>query len=169
MTNSRYELLMLAVPEITQDELADLEKQIVDLIKERKGTLLSFERWCKLQLADPVRKHEYGVYILMRFEVPHAQGLNEEIRSFLRIKFDTIIMRNLLSALEGDSLEYKRPRSLEEAPVSENGSLLKSKRVEGLISAVDSQRTRKDGVLAAPPELEAMAEDESHDEMDATV
>lgn len=141
----KYELLILAAPEITQDETKDLEKQLEALIKERKGSSSSFERWGKYRLAYPVRKNEYGVYFLARFEVPETDNLNKDIRSFLRIKFDTAVMRNLLTALPAQApFEYHRPRSLEEAAPSES-SLLKTKKIEGLISAVDVTRgSRKD-------------------------
>lgn len=145
----KYELLILTVPEITQDETKDLEKQIETLIKDRKGNFVSFERWGKYRLAYPIRKNEYGVYFLVRFETPETANLNNDIRSFLRIKFDAVVMRNLLTALPANaSFEYHRPRSLEEVAPNES-SLLKTKKVEGLISAVDVTRgPRKDATRA---------------------
>lgn len=41
----RYETLLLAVPEITKDETSSLEKQVDQLIKKAKGSVISFERW----------------------------------------------------------------------------------------------------------------------------
>lgn len=134
----RYELLMLATPEITQDETKELEKQLSALIKTRKGSVVSFERWGKYRLAYPLKQGEYGVYFLLRFEVADLNNLNHDIHSLLRVRFDNIIVRDMLTALEADMpLDYKRPRSLEEAPAGEEGSLLKNKKVEGLIAAVD--------------------------------
>lgn len=149
-TPQRYELLILTVPEITQDEAKDLEKQVESLVKEHKGTITSFDRWGKYRLAYPVRKNEYGVYFLARFETPESANLNNEIRSLLRIKFDAVVMRNLLSVLSSDAPHnYIRPRSLEEAAPNESSSLLKNKKVEGLISAVDVTRgSRRDAARA---------------------
>ncbi len=41
----KYEILMLAVPEVTQDEITGIQKHIDDAIKKSKGALISFERW----------------------------------------------------------------------------------------------------------------------------
>ena len=143
-TLRRYELLILTVPEITQDETKDLEKQVASLIKDRKGVASSFERWGKYRLAYPVRNNAYGIYFLARFDVPDAINMNSDIRSLFRIKFDAVVMRNLVSKLdENQPLEYHRPRSLEEAPTGEPASLLKNKKVEGLISAVNATRSTK--------------------------
>lgn len=134
----RYELLMLAAPEITQDETKELEKQLSTLVKGHKGSVISFEKWGKYRLAYPIKNGEYGIYFLLRFEVADHINLNHDIHSLLRVRFDNIVLRNVLTALDMDEpLDYKRPRSLEEAPAHEEGSLLKSKKVEGLIAAVD--------------------------------
>ena len=64
----RYEALMLAVPEITQDEVKNLESQFEGAVSGSKGAMLSFERWGKYRLAYPVKKNEYGVFFLARCE-----------------------------------------------------------------------------------------------------
>jgi small subunit ribosomal protein S6 len=134
----RYELLLLTTPEITQDEAKELEKQIGALIKAHKGSVISFDKWGKYRLAYSIKTGEYGIYFLIRFEVADPNNLNHDIHSLLRVRFDNIVLRNVLTVLNVDlPLDYKRPRSLEEVPTSEEGSLLKSKKVEGLIAAVD--------------------------------
>ena len=135
---SRYELLMLATPEITQDETKELEKQLTNLIKNRNGSVISFDRWGKYRLAYPVKKSEYGVYFLIRFDVQNVENLNQEIHSLIRVRFDNIIVREVLTVLEEQSsLDYKRPRSLEEAPSAEEVALTKGRRSEGFMSAND--------------------------------
>jgi small subunit ribosomal protein S6 len=166
---SRYELLLLTVPEITQDEAKDVEKQITQLIKEHKGTIASFERWGKYRLAYSVGKNDYGVYFLARFDVPGLPTLNKDLQSLLRIRFDTIVVRNLLNKLDiNASATYKRPRSLEETPQEEGTSILKNKKVEGLISAVDSLRgpRRKQNNEEEPADIET-AYDIEEDEREA--
>lgn len=116
---ARYEVLILAVPEITQDETKDLEKHIEKVILEEKGSVISFERWGKYKLAYPVRKKEYGVYFLSRFSIPKNETLLREITNVLAVKFETVVMRSAISALnDTTSLEYQRPRSLEEVPLA---------------------------------------------------
>ncbi len=65
----RYEALMLVIPEITHDEAKALESQVESVVKNGGGATLSFERWGKYRLAYPVKRNEYGIYFLVRFEV----------------------------------------------------------------------------------------------------
>jgi ribosomal protein S6 len=125
----RYEVLILAAPEITQDESKELEKHLEKIVNSKKGEVLSFEKWGKYRLAYPVRKNEYGVYFLMRYQVLKESGiLNKEIGTTLSVRFENFIMRGVVTALtEEGSLEYQRPRSLEELPLATDTSLKNSR------------------------------------------
>jgi small subunit ribosomal protein S6 len=119
----RYEALMLTVPEITADEVKTIESQLDRVVKESKGTVVSFERWGKFRLSYPVKKNEYGVYFLVRFEAEASHPLVENIEALLSVKLHELIMRNMVSRLDSKaSLAYSRPQSLEEAPVQQVGS-----------------------------------------------
>lgn len=117
---SRYEALILTIPEITQDETAQLEKALDQTIIKSKAVTVSFERWGKYKLAYPVKKNEYGVYFLTRFETEHAPDETiSEIKALFRVKLHTLVMRHMISVLDIEgSLAYDRPLSLEEAPES---------------------------------------------------
>lgn len=120
----RYETLLLTVPEITQDEAAAIEAQVQAIVREHKGTMLSFERWGKMLLAYPVQDKEYGVYFLARFEVAqeHVQALLEAIKMLLAVKLNEAVMRYMVNRLDvAGSLEYQRPESLEDAPSKPEG------------------------------------------------
>lgn len=135
----RYELLLLATPEITKDEATDLEKQIDRCIKKADASMISFERWGKYRLAYLVQKHEYGVYFLTRFEgIPDKMaGLLSDIRSLLKLKLGSIVMRDILTLLPLDrSLAYQRPESLEEAPSQDVDSFLRKNKMNGLLTSV---------------------------------
>ncbi|MGB8366858.1 MAG: 30S ribosomal protein S6 [Candidatus Babeliales bacterium] len=146
MTLQRYEVLLLTVPEITSDESKDLEKQLNKLVKDVKGSVISFDRWGKYRLVYPVKKNDYGVYYLFRFEVPQnaevPQSNDEfiqEIKTLFKVKLNNIVMRSLFTHLEAKaSLAYQRPKSLEEVPVRDVETFLKENKMEGLLSAVDS-------------------------------
>jgi len=143
----KYEILMLAVPEITQDEIAGIQRHIDDAINKSKGGLISFERWGKYKLCYPVQKNSYGVYLLTRFELPAGSTALNDLKSLFSIKLHNVVMRHMTSKLEADqSLEYHRPKSLEETPdASDARSTIRDhKKIEGLISAVDSSFSRND-------------------------
>lgn len=141
----RYEALILAVPEITADESSMLESQFQDVVSKNKGDMLSFERWGKYRLAYEVRKNEYGVYYLTRFEVPSEQKSSEileKLRQFFAVKHNEIIMRHMFARLdENGSLEYKRPESLEEAPRRDVGTFLKENKMTSLMKEGKSARS----------------------------
>ncbi len=138
--NQKYEVLMLAVPEVTQDEIKNIEKQVDTAVSKAKGNILAFDRWGKFKLAYPVRRNEYGVYFLARFEVPNGHNMANEIRQLFKVKLDDVVMRHVVSRVEGDSLEYQRPKSLEETPTSRDmNTFLKENKMEGLLSTVDAK------------------------------
>lgn len=119
----RYEALFLAVPTITAAETAAIESQFAQLVKSLRGTLVSYERWGKYRLAYPVKKHEYGVYFLTRFEVQPADkaALLDAVRTFFAVKHNELVMRSVIEVLDFNaSLDYLRPESLEEAPARES-------------------------------------------------
>ncbi len=144
----RYETLMLMVPEATNDELAHLEAQLDKTVADAKAQLLSFERWGKYRLAYPVRKNDYGIYFLMRFEgeKPACNQVIDEFKSLFGMKYIDLVMRHLLRCLDPKgSLEYQRPESLEEAPTRDVDSFLRRNKMRGLI---DKGHPSK-GMLAA--------------------
>ena len=132
----RYEVLILTVPEVTQDESKQLETDLDALVVAEKGSVLSFERWEKYKLTYPIRHNDYGVYFLIRFE--SSKALTKQIDELFRIRLNNFVVRHVVTALEGTSLEYQRPKSLEEAPESRDmDSFLRKNKMQGLLSSVD--------------------------------
>ena len=116
----QYEALLLTVPEITGDEVKHLENQIDKVIKSGTGSIVSFERWGKYRLAYDINKNDYGVFFLTRFELPESKNAINDLKTLLKVKFNNVIMRDMISVLDPKRpLTYQRPRSLEEAPARE--------------------------------------------------
>ena len=162
----RYEFLILTVPEITQDETASLEKDLDGLARSAKGATISFERWGKYRLCYPVRKNDYGVYFLARFSVPTGTKLLDSIRDFFTIRMNDVVMRHSLARLEADaSLEYQRPRSLEESPASRDvSSFLRENKMEGLLATASKQDSSEE---ASDVLLDEDAGQDDQDELSA--
>lgn len=130
----RYETLILATPEITNDEAATIEKAIAAAVNNAKGGVISFERWGKYRLAYPIDKQEYGVYYLARYEVSkeNTPALSKEVAELLAVRFNTVVMRSMTTQLDAKrGLEYTRPQSLEEAPEVDTSSFLKEHQMGG--------------------------------------
>ena len=53
-----------------------------------KGKVVSFDRWGKYRLAYPVQKNDYGIYMLVRYELPReaVEDAFKELDTFFRIK-----------------------------------------------------------------------------------
>src|SRR5689334_9090300 len=99
----KYEALLLTIPEITGDEAKNLEMHLDKAVKAGAGSTLSFERWGKYKLAYDINKSEYGVYYLMRFEVPKKTTAIKDIKTYISLKLNNIVMRDMISALDEKS------------------------------------------------------------------
>ena len=138
----QYEVLLLTVPEITGDEVKHLETTLDKAIKTGTGSTISLERWRKYKLAYDINKNEYGIFFLMRFEVPQGTTIVNDMKTLLKVKLNNVIMRDMISVLDPKApLTYQRPRSLEEAPTREAESFPRDK-----ISNFFSSHDDKDGI-----------------------
>ncbi len=118
----RHEVLVLAIPEITQDESKTIEAQIEQVINAAKASIISFERWGKYRLAYTVNNNEYGIYFLVRFESIDPRQALKGLQTLFTVKLNDLIMRTMFARLDGrTSLAYQRPPSLEEAPTQREG------------------------------------------------
>lgn len=141
----RYETLILTVPEITKDEEASLKSYLEKMTKQASGSIISFERWGKYKLAYPIRKNDYGVYYLYRYEVAddNCGALAKEIDAYFKLKLINLVVRSMTSSLPMNaSLAYQKPDSLEDAPSHDVDSFLRENKMEGLLSAVPSSESR---------------------------
>lgn len=132
----RYETLYLAVPELTADEATTIEGSLDKVIQEYQGKMLSHDRWGKYRLAYPIRKNEYGIYFLARFDVSEdkAFALNEAIKNLFQVKNTELVMRHVVVKRDpAESLEYTRPESLEEVPTRDVDTFLKENKMTGLL------------------------------------
>ncbi len=168
----RYEELLLTTPEITGDEAKKCEDVFDKSIQAQKGSIISFECWGKYKLSYPVKKNDYGIYFLVRFEIPQGTSVIQDIKAIFVLKLNTVVMRNIFTRLdENQSLAYQRPKSLEEAPSRDVESFLKENKMSGLISSVESSERpsgKEKAAEASPksvqPQEEIMQEKEQGSE-----
>ncbi|MFA6066621.1 MAG: 30S ribosomal protein S6 [Candidatus Babeliaceae bacterium] len=145
----RYEVLLLTVPEITADETTGIESYLSKTLTDKGAQPTSFDRWGKYYLAYPVRKNDYGVYFLMRFECSDERHkeIIDAVRVACAVKFADLVMRHMIVHLEErDSLEYQRPESLEETPSRDVDSFLKENKMTGLMGKPGRSRHNNDAL-----------------------
>lgn len=141
----RYEVLLLTVPEITQDESQKIQDLFSKAIRKAKGEMTSFDRWGKYRLAYLVRKNEYGVYFLVRFNVAieERDALLDDLRDIFVFKCNNLIMKHMFQRLdEKAAVEYKRPESLEDNPQDLN-DFLKKNEMSGLLKKNPARQTQE--------------------------
>lgn len=132
----QYETLILAIPEITLDESKQLEKQLDALWQKAAVGKISFERWGKYRLAQPVNKNNYGVYFLARYEVDPSRKseILAEMADYLTLKASELVMRFMTSVIDTrKGLEYAKPLPLDEA-VRDIDKFLKDNKLDSMVS-----------------------------------
>lgn len=124
----RYEVLFLTISEITEDESKNIQSLFSKIIQDAKADIISFERWGKYKLAYTIKRSEYGVYYLARFEtnIENKAEVLKNIRNLLAIKLNNLILKYYIQKLPYGFLEYKRPASLEESSYEVNSLLKKN-------------------------------------------
>lgn len=137
----RYETLMLARTEITNDELNSIESRFEELAKQGGGSVVNFDKWGKHRLAYAVEKHAYGVYILVRFDLnAHNEKLSttlQDVETFMRVKCNEIIMRHVTVRLDAKApAVYARPEAVDSARASNIDAIIKESK--NLLDSVES-------------------------------
>ena len=142
----RYEILLLAVPHITQEEEKNIEKGLDALVRQVKGSIISVDRWGKCRLAYSILKNDYGIYTLIRFEIEKIeQQLLAEIKQMFAVRYNELVMRHVIVRLApNQKLEYKRPLSVEETPTRNVDSFMRENKMDGLISLDDENASRNE-------------------------
>jgi small subunit ribosomal protein S6 len=142
----RYEILLLAVPHITQEEEKNIEKGLDALVRQVKGSIISVDRWGKCRLAYSILKNDYGIYTLIRFEIEKIeQQLLAEIKQMFAVRYNELVMRHVIVRLApNQKLEYKRPLSVEETPTRNVDSFMRENKMDGLISLDDESANRNE-------------------------
>lgn len=63
-----YEALYIVKPDLKDDEIQTIAKEVETLVTTNGGTIVRSETWGKRKLAYEVKKQTEGVYVLLRFE-----------------------------------------------------------------------------------------------------
>ncbi len=136
----RYETLMLARTEITNDELTAIERRFDELATQGGGTVVAFDKWGKYRLAYPVGKNAYGVYVLVRYNLNEGEKLSltlQDVENFMRVKCHEIVMRHVTKRLEPNAPSvYSRPEPVDSARASNIDNIIKESK--SLLDSVES-------------------------------
>ena len=67
-----YEALYIVKPDLKDDEIQTIAKDVENLVTSSGGAIVRSETWGKRKMAYEVERYTEGVYILLRFQSPAA-------------------------------------------------------------------------------------------------
>ncbi len=112
----KYECFFIVHPELNDEALTAVADKLKGIIETNGGTVVSYTPWGKKKLAYPVKKNDFGYYILMEFasEPTLIVELERNLRLDERVlKFITVKLEDQYSPEEEPEQE---PEEAEEAP-----------------------------------------------------
>jgi small subunit ribosomal protein S6 len=105
--NRRYELVYVASPEATDEQVADLHTQVEAIVQRIGGQIEKTDNWGRRKLAYEIGRHKEGTYVL---EVILGGGdLMKEIDR--RLKVTDLVIRHLIVRVDEDQDVVERTRA----------------------------------------------------------
>lgn len=89
----RYETILIAHVDLSEDELSSLITRYSAIITDQKGILVKVERWGKRRLAYLIKKQQRGFYILIDYaaesaavnELERNLKINDKVLKFMTV------------------------------------------------------------------------------------
>ncbi len=111
MANRIYEVMFIAQPETTDDDIAKLNEAITNLVEKDGGTVSVVEGWGRRRLAYPINKKTEGYYVLLEIA-----GSGQEIAELeRRFRVNDIIMRYMTVRVDEDRKAADKKRTKRES------------------------------------------------------
>ncbi|MFQ6112423.1 MAG: 30S ribosomal protein S6, partial [Nitrospinota bacterium] len=93
-----YESIFILNPDLPEEKVEEHIRAVEDLIKASGGTVAQVERWGKKRLAYEVKKHRYGIYVLVHFsgpantvpEIERYYKITEPVMKYLSIRTEEL-------------------------------------------------------------------------------
>lgn len=105
--NRKYELVYIASPEATDEQVADLHTQVEAIVQRIGGQIEKTDNWGRRKLAYEIGRHKEGTYVL---EVILGGGdLLKEIDR--RLKVTDLVIRHLIVRVDEDQGVVERTRA----------------------------------------------------------
>jgi len=125
-----YELIYIARPDLSDEELATIFNRTTKIITERDGHVLTVDEWGKKKLAYEIKKYAKGHFMYLQFlgdaaivnEVERTFRLDDGLLRFLTVKLeDRVLVADRLVQAEEAAL-LKAAAESEAAEAAEDGA-----------------------------------------------
>lgn len=105
-----YEMMYIAIPDISDDELAKLNDSLQKVIESQGGKVVKIEDWGKRRLAYEIKHKKEGRYVLFEIE-----GSGREIAELeRRMRVNDYIMRYMTVRVDLDRKAAEKARKKRE-------------------------------------------------------
>ncbi len=104
--NRKYELVYVVSPDATEDQVADLQKQVESIVQRMSGQVVQVDNWGRRKLAYEIGRHREGTYVLLVIE--GSGELMKEIDR--RLKVFEIVIRHLVVRVDEVQAIVERTR-----------------------------------------------------------
>ncbi len=93
-----YEIVFIAAPNTTDDDLAKLNSQLEKVVTDLGGTITKTDNWGRKKLAYKIGKHDEGVYVVL-----YIDGSGQEIAEVeRRLRVNDLVIRHLTVRTDED-------------------------------------------------------------------
>jgi small subunit ribosomal protein S6 len=118
LANRVYEVMYIAMPETTDEDIAKLNEAITALVEKDGGTVAEIEGWGRRRLAYPIRKKTEGYYVLLEIA-----GSGQEIAELeRRFRVNDTIMRYMTVRVDEDRKAADKKQAKRDRKKKRNGS-----------------------------------------------
>ena len=123
----RYETIFITHPELSEEELSELQQKVNSILASYKGDLIKFDDWGTKKLTYEIRKNSRGHFFLVDYqagtdlirELERNLRLNDRVLRFQTVRIGDQISAEALKALKEDVGTEKTTKTIErpEPPV----------------------------------------------------
>lgn len=117
----RYETIFITHPELSEEELSELQAKINSILASLKGDLIKFDDWGIKKLTYELRKNSRGHFFLMDYvagtdlirELERNLRLNDHVLRFQTVKVSDQISPDAVKALKEAPGAEKTTKTIE--------------------------------------------------------
>jgi len=117
----RYETIFITHPELSEEELSELQQKVNSILVSYKGDLIKFDDWGTKKLTYDIRKNSRGHFFLMDYlagtdlirELERNLRLNDRVLRFQTVRIGDQISPEALKALKEDVGTEKITKTIE--------------------------------------------------------
>ncbi len=119
----RYETIYITHPELTEEELSEIQQKVNSILANYKGDLIKLEDWGTKKLTYEIRKNTRGHFFLMDYlagtdlirELERNLRLNDRVLRFQTVRVADQVSPEELQALKEGPPSEKTPKIIEPA------------------------------------------------------